>query len=252
MAKSSAQWVARMSAEERLAAADTKIQRMLDLCIELVHLHECNKIVAYENRLKGQIPRSFAGVSYRVFSKALVQRELIGVCTLWDSVREDRNSIPTVCTLLDSEDVRDEVLDRKRKAALMGRHLSAQGDDPELLAWVTAVSDRDNEERAVQRANLLPSVVERARELERSDIMKAARDFRDLHLAHNLADSAKKSPELSARYGDEGRLLEASIPILQDLNLVARSSSYDWSGTWRIARRNAEALWYGCTFEVLE
>ena len=68
---------------------------MLDVAIELVHLHESNRLIAYDDRLKGQIPLSHAGVAYRVFSRGLVQREMIGVCTFWDSASSDRNSIPT-------------------------------------------------------------------------------------------------------------------------------------------------------------
>jgi hypothetical protein len=245
-------WIDQLSPLERLLCAGKKVEAMLDLAIDLVHLHASNQIVCYSPLLSSQIPLSHAGVAFRIFSKALLQRELSSVCTFWDACREDRNSIPTVVELIDDDSVRDAILERKLREATEGRSLSAEDDDAELLEWITKLSDDEAVKSAARRVKLAQEVVQDARSFYDNDVLRAARDFRDRHLAHNLSSDAVQFPELKSKYGDEGKLLLFSQSILDKLDLATRNSSYDWSGTWRIAERNAKALWSGCKLNILE
>jgi hypothetical protein len=245
-------WIEALSPRDRLELAGKKVEAMLDVAIELVHLHATNQLICYSDLLKRQIPRSYAGVAFRIFSKALLQRELAAVCTFWDSCAEHRNSVPTVVELIDDERVKQLVYRRKMQEIRGGRHLSAEDDDPKLLAWVTELSDRDALASASRRSSLLTETVARARSVVESEVLQAARDFRNGSLSHNLSPEARQFPQMHSKYGDEGHLLETSQDVLEDLNLVTRSASYDWQGTWRIAERNAAALWSACTLKVLE
>jgi len=158
----------------------------------------------------------------------------------------------TVLALLDSDEVRAAIQVRKIRKATEGRSLSAENDHPELLDWITKLSDADIEASASRRVALLHDTIKVAEEFAESSLLRAARDFRDARLAHNLSSVARKFPDLDSKFGDEGKVLEATLPILDSVNLVARNSSYDWSGTWKIAKKNAEALWLGCRLNVLE
>jgi len=237
------QWLRQLSAEQRLSKAENKVEAMLDTAIDLVHLHASNRIICYSDQISRQIPRSDAGVTFRIISKALLQRELSGVCTFWDDCGQHRNSIPTVMALMDSDDVRELVRERKLRIGTSGRQLSAEDDYPELLQWITNLSDKQLVNAADKRTHLLEEAIQEATAFVDSDVLRAARDSRSsYYLAHNLSSESRQFPDLRSRYGDERRMLEATQPILEKLNLACRNSSYDWEGTWRIATRNAEAL----------
>lgn len=214
-------WFNSLSASERITQATAKVEAMIDHLIEIAHLDACNRIIVHSDKLKSQIPRSYAGVAYRVFSKALLHREMVGICTLWDPPARDRNSLPTVAALIDCDGVREFVEERRLREATEGRHL-------------------------------LDEAVAEIGRIEASDLLRAARDFRDIKLAHNLSTDARRHPSLNARVGDESQLLSLTVPILNRVDLVVRSSTFDWESTLRIAKRNAEALWHGCRFNVLE
>ena len=53
------------------------------------------------------------------------------------------------------------------------------------------------------------------------------------------------------KYGDETRLLEASIPIVERLFCWVNGKSFSIKDSQDIDRKNAEALWNGCKFNVL-
>ena len=91
-----------------------------------------------------------------------------------------------------------------------------------------------------------------AEKFTKQGILRAARDFRDLNLAHHLTEDARKNPDLQAMFGDERRLLEITLPIVENLDLGIRDRSTPWQEVRDIAKRCAQALWNGCQFQVLE
>jgi hypothetical protein len=197
-------WIHQLSPLERLESAGKKVEAMLDVAIDLVHLHASNQIVCYSPLLSSQIPLSHAGVAFRIFSKALLQRELSSVCTFWDACREDRNSIPTVVELIDDDSVRDAILERKQREAKRGRSLSAEDDDPELIEWLTKLSDDEAAASAVRRVRLAEEVVHDARSYYDNDVLRAARDFRDRHLATTCRTTPSNSPSLRVSMETKG------------------------------------------------
>ena len=78
-------------------------------------------------------------------------------------------------------------------------------------------------------------------------------NLRHKHLAHSLTQTQaeKHGPVPPMKYGDETSLLEASIPIIERLYCWVNGKSFSISNSQEIDQKNAEALWKGCTFEVL-
>ena len=52
------------------------------------------------------------------------------------------------------------------------------------------------------------------------------------------------------KYGDERKVLEATVPIADALHRALNDTSSMWDDARRIARDNAAALWNGCSFKV--
>jgi hypothetical protein len=78
-------------------------------------------------------------------------------------------------------------------------------------------------------------------------------NLRDKHLAHSLTKTRREQhgPIPPMKYGDETRLLEASIPIVERLFCWVNGKSFSIKDSQDIDRKNAEALWNGCKFNVL-
>lgn len=78
-------------------------------------------------------------------------------------------------------------------------------------------------------------------------------NFRDKRLAHSLGATYREAlgeTIPAPRHGDERALLRSSVGIVHGLHLGINNGDFDFVGSRRIARRNAEALWYGCAFQA--
>ena len=53
------------------------------------------------------------------------------------------------------------------------------------------------------------------------------------------------------KLGYEKDLLEETIQIVDDLHFSINGAGFSWQKSRHIARKNAAALWEGCTFNVL-
>lgn len=245
-------WLSSLTVDQRIEEADRKIQVVLDNLIAAAHLHANNEIFNYSDILRNQIPRSYAGNAYRLVSAELMRSEIIRITTAWDSPREDRNSFPTIALLVDDHSVRLELSRRAVNSRVQGRQLSAENDDPELLAWIEDMSNRRAAENAKRLEKALDEAIKLTKVTKRSPRLRSLEDFRNVFLAHSLDPRAKRYPERSARYGDETRLFARSRHVLNLFNLGVRNSSFFWSDSVAYARRNAKALWHGATISVLE
>jgi hypothetical protein len=52
------------------------------------------------------------------------------------------------------------------------------------------------------------------------------------------------------KYGDERVILDATLPIVQDLYCWINGTSFSFDESREIDRRNAKALWEGCKFTI--
>ena len=91
-----------------------------------------------------------------------------------------------------------------------------------------------------------------AQELETSDILRSARNFRD-KLAHQLEQTReeKKGTVALPKYGDERKLLGKTVTAVNRLYLSLNGAGFAWDSAKRMHRRNAESFWKGVTIEVL-
>jgi hypothetical protein len=92
-----------------------------------------------------------------------------------------------------------------------------------------------------------------AKFLQQSRRVTSLKNFRHKHLSHSLAKTRaeKKGIIAPAKFGDEHRLLSYSVAIVDGLQQGINGQTMLWNRLKKIAKRNAEALWNGCCFEVL-
>jgi hypothetical protein len=77
-------------------------------------------------------------------------------------------------------------------------------------------------------------------------------NLRDKHLAHSLSTTYREKigPVQQVRYGDERDMLNDTLPIVEALYCWVNGNSLSLEYSRRIDRRNAEALWNACTFNI--
>jgi hypothetical protein len=249
--QSRARWPDTLSTDERIAIAQRRLPDMVDTVLRLIHLHESNQIINYSRTLADQIPRSYAANAFILFQRTMLDGEFIQLCTLWDPVREHRRSLPTIGALVSSHDVLEELRRRAVSSDKSNRSLSAQDNDPELLKWLEEMSDREAEQRARKSTNALRAALDEIQTIQRSEMLKAVRAFRDNRLAHSLDRPQPTTPQRPAKYGDERVLLEKTIELVDALYLGVCRTGMHWEGAREDAKSYAEALWHGCRFEIL-
>jgi AbiU2 len=79
-------------------------------------------------------------------------------------------------------------------------------------------------------------------------------NLRDKHLAHSLSQTRreKKAPVAPMKYGDERKVLEDTLPIVQDLYSWVSGIGLSFEESRKIDREFAQSLWTACTFNISE
>jgi hypothetical protein len=248
-----------LSKAERIGHAKTKMEKVLDHFMYLLELHENNAIIVYSNALSSQIPHSFAANAFNVFQRGMHQFEIVRLCALWDGVDIEKENIPTVTELIDHPAIFDSLAEETRQ------HWANNGvvdvnpsDDPEIRAAVEESLRQHNisfgNKQAATAKTQLIGAVDAARKIVGSAQLARVMNLRHKHLAHSLASTRleiQQGPVDPMKYGDETAILEASIPIIEHLFSWVSGKGFSIENSRQIDRKNAQALWHGCTFKVL-
>lgn len=226
-------WPETLQAVERVHLARTKVSLLIDQITGLLALHEANRIIVYSDRLSAQVPKSYAAHAFNVFQRSSHSYELVRLCALWDRSDQNRESIPTVVALIDHPDV---------IAALAADIASAWPEEPQ---WA--------KEQVQKLTSGLCRAVAVTKAINRSARLRNLVNHRDKNLAHALSESRAESRGVAfsqPKYGDEAKLLRASIMVADRLYLGIANTSFDFDATRTFARKNAEALWHSCRFDI--
>ena len=248
-----------MGSPERVGMAKEKTERVVDHLLYLLELHENNAIILYSPTLSSQIPTSFAANAFNVFQQGLHQFEIVRLCALWDGADVHKENIPTIIELVDRPEV-VEALAQETTAhwSGFGGAVVNPSDDPDRRALEREALQRCNErfgqEQGQKAREELQKAIIDARAILSSPRLAGIMNLRDKHLAHSLSQTRrerKAGPVAPMKYGDEREVLLASLPIVEALFCWVNGSSFSFEDSRKIDRKNATALWTGCTFNIV-
>lgn len=229
--------ISKMSAIDRWSAAREKLSNkdnrgVVPTLLNHMRVHENSRWLNYQPHLADQVPKSHAAHAFRSLQISNLHYEFIRICTFWDPIDLDSNSIPTIVALADDPGVSQRVYDDH---------------------FANYANDRDRAKEWGRKARRrFRDGIRGAQELETSDILRSARNFRD-KLAHQLEQTReeKKGPVAFPKYGDERKLLGKTITAVNRLYLSLNGAGFAWDSAKKIHRRNAKSFWKGVTIEVL-
>ena len=212
---------------ERIVRAKAKMKRVVDHFLYLVQLHENNVCIVYSPGLSSQIPKSFAANAFNIFQRGCHEVEIVRLCALWDKFDRDGENILTVVDLIDSPCVLDMLSEDMRQF------------------WRNSdLGCRDELRKAIKSA----------KEIKDSSKLDAVMNLRHKHLAHSFAQTRREKTGTvfqPIEPGDETELLEEFIPIVEALFTWVNGVSLSIAECREFRRKNAHALWTGCTFTNL-
>ena len=248
--------IAQMPLPERIRIAKEKNRRVVDHLHYLLELHENNAIVLYSSTLSRQIPTSFAANAFNVFQQGMHQFEIVRLCALWDGVDLDKENVPIVIELIVDDDViealAEETVSHWRDAPV---HFDPS-ENPELDKLTAEAfqhsEERFGQEQAQKAREDLRKAIDDSRRILASPKHASIMNLRDKHLAHSLSTSHREKigPVPPVKYGDERDMLNETLPIVEALYCWINGSSLSFEDSRSIDRRNAEALWNACTFNI--
>jgi hypothetical protein len=243
---------------ERIELAKAKMRRVLDHFLYVVELHANNSFIIYSPILASQIPSSFAANAFNVFQRSMHQIEIVRLCAIWDSADADKENIPTVIELIDSEEIIEALAAETRSHwTNIGGHLLNSCEDSEIAAIEQDALEQSNaqfgDEQALQAKTELIQAIQDSRAILSSQQLASLMNLRDKHLAHSLTKTRreKRAPVAPMKFGDETELLNASIPIVERLYCWVNGTSFSVLDSQEIDQKNAEALWNECKFNIL-
>ena len=212
---------------ERITLARAKLTKLIDHFLYVIELHANNSFVVFSPVLA-----SYAANAFKVFQRSMYQIEIVRLCAIWDSIDLDKENIPTVVALIDDDEIIEMLAEEARS-----QH-----------------QDRGDQQYADERASLartgLLEAIAATRTVLSSTRLASIMNIRDKHLAHSLEITRrdKNGPVQPMKYGDETKLLDASIPILESLYCWVNGTGLSFENSQGIDQRNAEELWTGCKF----
>ena len=242
---------------ERITLAKAKMTKIIDHFLYVIELHANNSFVVFSPVLASQIPRSYAANAFKVFQRSMYQIEIVRLCAIWDGIDLDKENIPTVVALIDDDEIIEMLAEETRSHRVneaSGGLTNPSKDDPDLAAFEQEMTKQINLQFAGEEASTARTELRRAiadtREVLGSERLASIMNMRDKHLAHSLETTRreKDGPVQPMKYGDETKLLNASIPIVERLYCWVNGTSFSIENSQEIDQNNAEALWTGCKF----
>ena len=234
--KQSLDEIAKMTKQQRYKLAQNKVQHTLGYFLNHIATHVNNEIITYSDILAKQIPRSYAANSFNNLQQNLLHYELLRICTFWDEVDLDGFSIPTALNLVDDPGVEHIVYQDHHNY-----YRDMDNEHGTLFGQKSA-------DRIIKNLKL---AIRCGKKLQKSELLSETRNFRD-KIAHLLEKTSheKQTDVKLAKLGYEKKLITRTQYVLDRLHTSLNGSSFDFDGTWRLERKNAEALWSGVIIEV--
>jgi hypothetical protein len=240
--------------EWRIEEAKRATKRVVDHAVDLLWINESNAVTLYSDVLAKQIPPSYAAHAFNVFRKAMFQIEIVRLCALWDKAKLslERETIPTVIELIDDPAVLTRLSETARaqySVPVRDEDAARADSDVEVLNFYHAKAGQKWAERALAE---LQGAIASARNLQKSELLEAIRNLRDLHVAHNLSNAAKNKAARveTIKYGDEKRVLEETLSIITHLYCWINGVGFSFQASRKIDRKCVEGLWNNCTFRI--
>jgi hypothetical protein len=175
------------------------------------------------------------------------------------SADPDKENIPTVVELIDDDDIVETLADENRRhwSDIEGNVFGEPSDDPATVEAIRQSVKRLNrqfgdDQAALAKAQLKQAIAD-TRALRGSARLASVMNVRDKHLAHSLTETRreKRGPVQPMKYGDETKLLDASIPIIEHLYCWVNGKGFSIAEAQETDQENAAALWNGCKFSGL-
>lgn len=238
---------------ERLILAKARADKLVHHLVPLFLMHESNALVIYSQKLSEQIPRSYAAHAFNQFQRSMHLFELVRLCAMWDGPGHDRESIPTIIALFNKPELIDQLVADAQ--AFHANEVPPDTVDAESASkWWKGNRTAFADVVAATIREKLSFAVSRSEEILATPQLKALKDFRHSYIAHNLnipePSGAAESSVEKLNYGTETVILNATVEVADALHHGLNRTTFDWQGSREMARRNAQALWDHCTFEI--
>lgn len=148
-------WFEKLTREQRIELAKSKMIRIVDHFLYLIELHANNSYVVYSSTLSSQIPTSFAASAFNVFQRSMYQIEIVRLCALWDSVDPEKENIPTVIALIDDDAIIEALAEQTRSfwADHVGGIILNPSDDVELAKLEQEALKQSNIQYGAEQAS---------------------------------------------------------------------------------------------------
>src|SRR4030088_1368122 len=123
-----------LTTAERIEFAKTKLGKVLDHFLYVVELHANNSFIVYSPTLASQIPTSYAANAFNVFQRSMHQIEIVRLCAIWDGADADKENLPTVVELIDTEEIIEMLAEESRShwATAPAPYLINPSPDPDI------------------------------------------------------------------------------------------------------------------------
>jgi hypothetical protein len=230
-----------LTTAKRIRAAKVKTDRVVDHLLYLLALHENNAIITYSDSLSSQIHLAHAAEAFKAFRAGLHQFEIVRLCALWDSAKDDKKKIPaeeSIPTII-------ELIDLPEAIEVLAKEIQKQ--------WPKAHDYEFAHEQAKAARDGLRKAIKDVRKISKSSMLRSTMNLRHKHLAHSLTRTqyekkTKRVPRM--KYGYERKILFGTLPIVEALHHWINGRGFSFAPCQEAARNQAEALWKGCTFDI--
>ncbi len=235
-----------LSDVQRIDLAIDKLKVIKGNARAAIHQHQNVAIFVFGKDFDAKVPSSIARNTFLLTQVSLIKMLILQVCGMWDASDTNRDSLPTVRELLKDPSTLAQLERRLLQRGQNARHIVPIANNE----WMIKESDRNNIAVVADRMKRLPAALHAVDKIANDPLLKSLREYRNASIAHSLSTMTRK--EQDPLFGDAGRLLDKTTPIIEELLECVDATWHRFSADHDKCARMAKALWTNCEFDVLE
>ncbi len=251
--------LAKLSDDEKISLARDRTKELTYRIQNCLELFAACELVCYSDHLANQVSKTHAAEAFAILQRALFEQLVVKILSLWDKPEDNSISIPTVCLLIDSQSVIQQLCGEAfDDNYLKEPHKFAATSDTEFNADITFEIRRIRNTFAMERSekakSSLLNCVRAAKEIRNQERHEGLSNLRD-RVVHSLTRPRREEAGKIhvARYGYEKQLLLESCTIIEELYCWINGTSYKIiDDQLKTAQADASALWHNLIYSRQE
>lgn len=216
-----------------------------NLQVAIVH-QQIFRVAAERSDIVERFGEGSVSFVFLIARETMLMNSVLALMRIWDDAK-GASGVPRLLKIMRAEEFKRTLL-RERRTTLLDfeRGITPQHRDKETLAALKAASEKAAQRTEKDAADELRACIKACEAMKKNDVFQRLDKLRDKLLAHTAYEITEPNNSLPiVRFEDGARLCDATVPIVQGLNMLVEGPHQNFEQFARQWRKRAVAFWEG-------